>query len=74
MLLVPEPLAALVLARDEFSRDEFLTSDKDQGVFEQLHFMNVLLVYTLRGPLALFRARCLLLCVECLSRRHRDGE
>ena len=32
-------VAGGVLARDEFLRDEFLTSDKDQGVFEQLHFM-----------------------------------
>ena len=48
MLLAREPLA--VLARDELSRDEFFTSDKDQGVFEQLHLMNFLLVYTLTGP------------------------
>ena len=63
-----------MLARDEFSRDELFTSDKDQGVFEQLRVMNLFLVYALTGPLALFRARCLSLCVECLSWRHRDGE
>ena len=60
MLLVPEPHRWLVLARAEFSRDEFLTSDKDQGVLEQLHFMNFLLVYTLTGPSAL--------CVRAASR------
>ena len=64
----------MVLARDEFSRDEFFTSDNDQGVFEQLRLMNFLLVYTLRGPLAFLSARCLSLCLECLSWRHRDGE
>ena len=73
MLLVPEPLW-LVLARDEFSRDEFFTSDKDQGVFEQLHLINILAVHASTGLLALLRARCLSLCVECLSWRHRDGE
>ena len=73
MLPVPGPLL-LVLARDEFSRDEFSTSDNDQGVFEQLHLTNFLLVHTLRGPLEFLSARCLSLCVECLSWRHRDGE
>ena len=57
-----------MLARDEFSRDEFFTSDNDQGVFEQLHFMNFLLVHASTGLLALLRARCLSLCVECVSR------
>ena len=33
-----------VLARGEFSRDEFSTSDDDHGVFGQLYFMNVLAV------------------------------
>ena len=34
----------VVLARGEFSRDEFSTSDDDHGVFGQLYFMNVLAV------------------------------
>ena len=63
-----------MLARDELSRDEFSISDKDQGVFEQLHVINILAVHASTGPSALFRARCLSLCVECLSWRHRDGE
>ena len=63
-----------MLARDELSRDELSTSDNDQGVFEQLHLMNFLLVHVSTGLLALLRARCLSLCVECLSWRHRDGE
>ena len=54
MLLVPEPLAGARARREEFSRDEFLTSDKDQGVFEQLHFMNFLLVHASTGSSALF--------------------
>jgi len=57
------PSRWLVLARDELSRDELSTSDNDQGVFEQLHLMNFLLVHTSTGPLALFRACCLSLCV-----------
>jgi len=63
-----------VLARDELSRDELSTSDNDQGVFEQLHLINILAVHASTGLLALLRARCLSLCVECLSWRHRDGE
>ena len=43
-----------MLARDELSRDELSTSDNDQGVFEQLHLMNFLLIYLSTGPLALF--------------------
>ena len=63
-LMCSSPSRWLVLARDEFSRDEFFTtSDKDQGVFEQLHLVNVLLVYTLRGPLALLQ--CALPLVVC---------
>ena len=49
MLLVPGPSRWLVLARDEFSRDEFFTSDNDQGVFEQLHLMNFLVVHISTG-------------------------
>ena len=67
-------LLAVVLARDEFSRDEFSTCDNDHGVFEQLHSINILAVQTSTGLLALLRARCLSLCVERLySWRHRDG-
>ena len=39
----------VVLARGEFSRDEFSTSDDDHGVFGQLHFMNVLVVHFSTG-------------------------
>ena len=39
----------VVLARGEFSRDEFSTSDNDHGVFGQLHFMNVLDVHFSTG-------------------------
>ena len=39
----------VVLARGEFSRDEFSTSDKDHGVFGQVHFMNVLDVHFSTG-------------------------
>ena len=60
-----------MLARDELSRDELSTSDNDQGVFEQLHLINILAVHASTGPLALLRARCLLLCVECLPWRHK---
>ena len=63
-----------MLARDELSRDELSTSDNDQGVFEQLHLINILAVHASTGLLALLRARCFSLCVECLSWRHRDGE
>ena len=52
-----------MLARDEFSRDEFLTSDKDHRVFEQLHLINILAVHASTGLLALLRARCLSLYV-----------
>ena len=54
LMLCPSPSRWLVLARDELSRDELFTSDKDQGVFEQLHFMNFLLVHASTGPSALF--------------------
>ena len=73
LMLCPSPSRWLVLARDELSRDEFFACDNDQGVFEQLHFMNFLLVPASTGLLALLRARCLSLCVECLPWRHRDG-
>jgi|TARA_B110001469_G_scaffold84142_1_gene79615 hypothetical protein len=63
LMLCPSPSRWLVLARDELSRDEFFACDNDQGVFEQLHSMKFLLVHTLTGPLALFRARCLSRCV-----------
>ena len=39
----------VVLARGEFSRDEFSTSNKDHGVFGQVHFMNVLDVHFSTG-------------------------
>jgi len=39
----------VVLARGEFSRDEFSTSDDDHGVFGQLRFMNVLVVHFSTG-------------------------
>ena len=39
----------VVLARGEFSRDEFSTSDDDHGVFGQLYFMNVLAVHFSTG-------------------------
>jgi hypothetical protein len=42
----------VVLARGEFSRDEFSTSDNDHGIFGQLF----------DGTLIRSRARCLSLC------------
>ena len=45
-----------MLARDELSRDELSTSDNDQGVFEQLHLINILAVHASTGLLALLRA------------------
>ena len=56
----------VVLARGEFSRDEFSTSDNDHGVFGQLYFMNVLAVQFSTGLwFARVRAasRCVLECV-----------
>ena len=52
----------VVLARGEFSRDEFSTSDKDHGVFGQVHFMNVLDVHFSTG-LWFARVRAASLCV-----------
>ena len=63
----------VVLARDDFSRDEFSTSDNDHGVFEQLHFMNVLDVHFSTG-LWFARVRAASRCVlERLSWHHREG-
>ena len=56
------------VARDELSRDELSTSDNDQGVFEQLHLMNFLLVYTSTGDLWLFFVRAASRCVYSVSR------
>ena len=39
----------VVLARGEFSRDEFSTSDDDHGGFGQLYFMNVFAVHFSTG-------------------------
>ena len=39
----------VVLARGEFSRDGFSTSDDDHGVFGQLRFMNALVVHFSTG-------------------------
>jgi hypothetical protein len=39
----------VVLARGEFSRDEFSTSDNDHGIFGQLHLMDVLAVHFSTG-------------------------
>ena len=63
----------VVLARGEFSRDEFSTSDNDHGVFGQLHFMNVLDVHFSTG-LWFARVRAASRCVLVrLSWHHRDG-
>ena len=63
----------VVLARGEFSRDEFSTSDNDHGVFGQLHFMNVLDVHFSTG-LWFARVRAASRCVLVrLSWLHRDG-
>ena len=63
----------VVLARGEFSRDEFSTSDDDHGVFGQLHFMNVLVVHFSTG-LWFARVRAASRCVlERLSWHHREG-
>ena len=35
----------VVLARDDFSRDEFSTSDNDHGIFGQFHLVDVLAVH-----------------------------
>ena len=54
-----------MLARDEFSRDEFFTSDNDQGVSEHLRLVDVLLVCTSTGLLidrVRGAARCVCLC------------
>ena len=55
-----------MLARDELSRDELSTSDNDQGVFEQLHLINILAVHASTGLLALLRARCLSFTSRCV--------
>lgn len=39
----------VVLARGEFSRDEFSTSDNDHGIFGQLHLVDVLAVHFSTG-------------------------
>ena len=63
----------VVLARGEFSRDEFSTSDDDHGVFGQLRFMNALVVHFSTG-LWFARVRAASRCVlERLSWHHRDG-
>ena len=63
----------VVLARGEFSRDEFSTSDDDHGVFGQLHFINVLVMQgTLHFSTGLWfarvraasRSRCVLVVVH----------
>jgi hypothetical protein len=43
-----QPLGGAV-ARGEFSRGEFSTSDNDHGIFGQLHLMNVLAVHFSTG-------------------------
>ena len=67
-----QPLG-VVLARGEFSRDEFSTSDNDHEVFGQLHFMNVLDVHFSTG-LWFARVRAASRCVLVrLSWHHRAG-
>jgi len=39
-----KPLGRVVLARCRIGRDEFFTSDNDQGVFEHLRLVDFLLV------------------------------
>ena len=65
----------VVLARGEFSRDEFSTSDNDHGVFGQLHFMNVLDVHFSTGLwFARVRAasRCVLVRLSWRTEMVRD--
>ena len=41
----------VVLARDDFSRDEFSTSDDDHGVFGQIHLLLRLSIHlVMEGP------------------------
>ena len=65
----------VVLARGEFSRDEFSTSDDDHGVFGQLYFMNVLAVHFSKGLwFARVRAasRCVLVRLSWRTEMVRD--
>lgn len=61
----PAPSRWVVVARCRIGRDEFFTSDNDQGVFEHLRLVDVLLVCTSTG-LLIYRvrgaARCVCLC------------
>ena len=68
-MLRGRPSRWVVLARGEFSRDEFSTSDNDHGVFGQLRFMNALVVHFSTGLwFARVRAasRCVLVRLSCM--------
>ena len=61
----PAPSRWVVLARCRIGRDEFFTSDNDQGVFEHLRLMDVLLACTSTGLLidrVRGASRCVCLC------------
>jgi hypothetical protein len=59
------PSRWVVVARCRIGRDEFFTSDNDQGVFEHLRLLDVLLVCTSTGLLidrVRGASRCVCLC------------
>ena len=61
----PAPSCWVVLARFRIGRDEFFTSDNDQGVFEHLLLVDILLVCTSTGLLidrVRGASRCVCLC------------